>query len=234
MRDMNAEKRKPLEAWQIEDAARLKDLFIRRWGKSQELFGETFGLGRQATVGNLLNGRRALNLDQATRFARGLGCAISDFSPTLGRKIMDIAQNDNGQSNVMPGPEIRGRVPLISWVQAGVWMEIVDNFVPGDAEEWIATTYHSKAGTFALRVQGDSMEPRFPEGCIIIVEPEEDALHGKFVVAKRPGENSATFKQLVVDGGQCYLKPLNPRYSLLEFTPGTQIVGVVKRMEMEV
>ena len=234
MRDMDYDERKPLELWQKEDAARLKRLFNARWNGSQGEFGEKFGIGKQATVGNFINGRRRLTLDQVTRFANGLGCSISDISPMLAEKVAGMADYDNGQTNIMPGPRIRGRVPLISWVQAGMWMEIVDNFAPGDAEQWLDTTYNARSNTFALRVQGDSMEPRFPEGSIIIVEPNDDAVHGKFVVAKRPGENSATFKQLVVDGGRCYLKPLNPIYPLIEITAGTQIVGVVKRVEMEV
>jgi hypothetical protein len=44
-----------------------------------------------------------------------------------------------------------------------------------------------------LRVQGDSMTPDFPHGCIIVVEPELDPLPGDYVIAKN-GDDEATFK----------------------------------------
>lgn len=130
-------------------------------------------------------------------------------------------------------PLIRGYVPLISWVQAGDWQDVIDNLQPGEGE-LIETTYNAKRHTFALRVKGDSMEPRFPEGSILIVEPEEVATHGKFVVVRQNGNGEATFKQLIFDGSKTYLKPLNPRYPILEMQPDAVICGVVKRVEMDV
>lgn len=128
---------------------------------------------------------------------------------------------------------IRGYVPLISLVQAGAWQEVIDNLQPGEGE-LIETTYNARRHTFALRVKGDSMEPRFPEGSILIVEPEEPAVHGKFVIVRQNGDSEATFKQLVQDGNNLYLKPLNPRYPILEMAKDAVICGVVKRVEMDV
>jgi len=34
-------------------------------------------------------------------------------------------------------PSVKGDVGLISWVQAGAFAEVIDNFQPGDAEDWI-------------------------------------------------------------------------------------------------
>ncbi len=133
------------------------------------------------------------------------------------------------QENVIPGPDIRGKVPLISWVQAGDFAEVVDLLHPGEAFEWIETTVQQRAHTFALRVQNDSMEPDFPAGTILIVEPELDAHAGDYVIAKN-GDEEATFKQLVRDGGDWYLKPLNPRYPLKPFA-GCHVVGVVRAAE---
>lgn len=136
-------------------------------------------------------------------------------------------------SNVSEGPVLRGKIPVISWVQAGNWMNVIDNLAPGDAEKWINTTYSARRHTFALRINGDSMEPKFPEGAIIVVEPDEDPLPGKYVVVRRNNDNEATFKQLILDGGMYYLKPLNSRYPIMELTPDSTIVGVVKQMVMD-
>lgn len=113
-----------------------------------------------------------------------------------------------------PAPSIRGatemltRVPLISFVQAGDWSGVVDNFQPGDAEEWIPFPGHIGPHAFALRVNGPSMEPRFVEGDIIFVDPDREVESGDFIIAKN-GADEATFKKFYRDGDRCFLVPLN-------------------------
>nr|MBF4396130.1 LexA family transcriptional repressor [Vibrio anguillarum] len=51
--------------------------------------------------------------------------------------------------------------------------------------------------------------------------------NGNLVVAKLDNVNEATFKKLVVDSGQKYLKPLNPNYPLLPINGNCKIIGVV-------
>jgi SOS-response transcriptional repressor LexA len=137
-----------------------------------------------------------------------------------------------------PGPDIQGKVPLISWVQAGAWSSVVDNFQPGEADEWVETTVPIRQHTYALRVRGDSMtnptgeEPTFPDGTKIVVEPDAidtpDKLVGSLVIVKRSADDEATFKQLVKDAGRFYLKPINPRYPMLELREGDVLCGVVR------
>ena len=142
-------------------------------------------------------------------------------------------QNELDYGNIGEKIPLMGRVPLISAVAAGNWSEQVDNFAPGTADHWIATTVTVRQHTYALRVEGDSMEPRFPSGAILIVEPEEEARNGSFVIVRQNGAD-ATFKQLVIDGGQAFLKPLNPRYPIMEMRSDAVICGVVKQMVMDV
>lgn len=117
------------------------------------------------------------------------------------------------------------RIPLISWVQAGLWNEAVDMFEPGYAEDWKPTMEKVGQNAFALRVEGDSMEPEFPAGAIIIVDPAVEPQNGSYVIAKANGQ--ATFKRLVYDAGRAYLKPLNRDYHTIELPEDGEIVGVV-------
>lgn len=140
---------------------------------------------------------------------------------------------DGSAGNVGEKIPLGGRVPIISMVAAGNWSEAVDNLSPGVADEWIETTIPVKRHTYALKVSGDSMEPKFPDGAIIIVEPEEEARNGSYVIVRQNGAE-ATFKQLVYDGAQAYLKPLNNRYPIMPLLPDAAICGVVKQMVMDV
>ncbi len=63
---------------------------------------------------------------------------------------------------------------------------------------------------FALMALGDSMEPEFVQGDILLIEPEGHATDGSFVLAQIDGE--WIFRQLrkLADGWQ--LAALNPAY----------------------
>lgn len=113
-------------------------------------------------------------------------------------------------------------VPLISWVQAGAFTEAIED--TNNAER-IITDARVKPRTYALRVTGDSMLPLFPPGMILIIDPEMAAAHGDYVIAKN-GDNEATFKQLVKDGADWYLKPINPQYPI-KSAANIDIIGVV-------
>jgi SOS-response transcriptional repressor LexA len=134
-------------------------------------------------------------------------------------------------SNVAAGPNMGGSVPLLSSVQAGNFKEFVNNYSSVDNPvERVPTSVPVKQFTFALRVEGDSMEPDFKDGMVIIVEPELDPLPNDFVIVKNGNEES-TFKQLVKDGPDWYLKPLNDRYPIKPLTTDMRVVGVVRAVE---
>jgi len=141
-------------------------------------------------------------------------------------------------SNVAPAyfKEER-RFPVISWIQAGEWSEAIDTFQPGDADEWESSDSNVGDNAFWLRVIGDSMTApsglSIPEGHMILVDPASPADNGSLVVAKLTDSNKATFKKLVIDAGQKYLKPLNPSYRTIEINGNCRIVGVVKEAKIK-
>ena len=82
---------------------------------------------------------------------------------------------------------------------------------------------------YALRVLGDSMEPEFAEGCVIIVDPGYVPRDGAYVVVEFAGD--IFFRQLVFEGERRFLKPLNPKYGGFELTgPYTIRGGVVQQV----
>lgn len=53
----------------------------------------------------------------------------------------------------------------------------------------------------------------YPEGCIIIVEPERRSpVNGERVVAKLEGSDEVTFKVYKEEDGRRWLQPLNPHH----------------------
>lgn len=120
-------------------------------------------------------------------------------------------------SNVEPAPAVREGVPLISWIQAGSWAEASDPYHPGEADTFVPSLKPTSARAFALRVRGDSMTSphgrSYPEGSIIIVEPERRMpVNGERIVAKLANSNEVTFKVYKEEDGRRWLQPLNPSH----------------------
>ncbi|WP_444893424.1 helix-turn-helix domain-containing protein [Microbulbifer sp. TRSA001] len=169
----------------------------------------------------IFNEKRPINSRVARKIEAGLELPLGslDYDSTA-------KEASNFGSNVSPGPRIQGRVPLISWVQAGAFCESIDIFEPGDAEDWIPCPTNHSDRTYALRVSGDSMtsphpgQKSYPEGTIIFVDPDRAITNGCRVIAKLNGE--ATFKTYAEDMGKVFLRPINPIYPLMDVT-GTDI-----------
>ncbi|MCL5421113.1 MAG: XRE family transcriptional regulator [Nitrospirae bacterium] len=123
------------------------------------------------------------------------------------------------------------QIPIISWVMAGKWELVSDNFQAGDAEDWTESDVKGK-NVFALRIKGDSMEPEFREGDVVIVNPHVEAKPGDYVIVKND-EDEATFKQLKKFGDTLVLHPLNSKYEDIELKKGVKyrIVGKVVKKE---
>ena len=79
----------------------------------------------------------------------------------------------------------------------------------------------------ALMVLGDSMEPEFIEGEILVIEMSGLAEEGSFVVAE-VAEEGFIFRQLIRDGGDGWqLRALNPAYPDIVIPGLGSIKGVV-------
>ncbi len=83
----------------------------------------------------------------------------------------------------------------------------------------------SAAEPFALMVLGDSMEPEFVEGEVILIEPEGLATDGSYVLAQLGGE--WIFRQLAKQGEGWRLQALNPAYPPADIPDLGAVKGVV-------
>jgi SOS-response transcriptional repressor LexA len=111
------------------------------------------------------------------------------------------------------------RIPVLDYVQAGQWTGV--NRLPdeiSEMQETIVTDLELPPSTFALRIRGESMEPEFRTGDIVVINPTIQPRPGYFVVATCDG-GEATFKQYRSAGrnerGQDVFElwPLNPLYA---------------------
>lgn len=78
---------------------------------------------------------------------------------------------------------------------------------------------------YVLMVLGDSMEPEFKEGDVVVIEPGSHYRDGSYVIAFH--NNEYIFRQLRVISDRFYLMPLNPRYVTEQLDGPEAIKGVI-------
>lgn len=126
----------------------------------------------------------------------------------------------------------RHLIPVLGYVAAGLPIEAAENII--DWEE-ISDVLASTGEFFALKIKGDSMEPKMSDGDVIITRKQNSAEEGDYVVVLING-HEATCKRLKRYGDGVALISLNPIYEPMYFTAKdvetlpVNILGVVKEL----
>jgi SOS-response transcriptional repressor LexA len=183
--------------------SRLQKLITGRYAGVQDNLAKAAGLSK---------GRISQLLDPDQRFGESAARTL-EAKLLLPERWFDAPEVENTTA----APDIQGGVPLISWVQAGSWNEAADPLQLGEAEAWVVSIKATSPRAYALRVRGDSMTAphgkSYPEGSIIIVEPERKApINGERIIAKLDGSAEVTFKVYKEEDGRRWLQPLNPTH----------------------
>ena len=100
------------------------------------------------------------------------------------------------------------RVPVLGDVAAGIPMYVEENII--DYEE-ISFAVASQGEHFCLRVCGDSMEPKFSDGDVVIVRKQSDVDTGDIAVVLVNGDR-ATVKKIKKRPDGVMLVPLNSAF----------------------
>ena len=82
-----------------------------------------------------------------------------------------------------------------------------------------------EAEHFALQVLGTSMEPEFPDQCIVIIDPAGVAEDGAYVIANYRDE--LIFRQLRIIDERYYLVPLNDAFPTHEIAGPEEVKGII-------
>lgn len=153
------------------------------------------GIAKSA-ISRYFNGTRELPLNRIEDFARALH-TTSHF--LLG---------------VQPETQKGIQIPVLGTVAAGIPISAVEDIL--DYEE-IDPSWKSQGEFFALRIKGDSMQPKMDDGDVVIVRQQSDANNGDTVIALVNGDD-ATCKKLQKTENGIMLVSTNPNYLPMFFT----------------
>lgn len=100
------------------------------------------------------------------------------------------------------------QIPVLGTVAAGIPISAVEDIL--DYEE-VPQSWESQGEFFALKIKGDSMEPRMESGDVVIVRQQSDANSGDTVIVLVNGDD-ATCKKLQKTDNGIMLVSTNPKY----------------------
>ncbi len=100
------------------------------------------------------------------------------------------------------------QIPVLGTVAAGIPISAVEDIL--DYEE-VPQSWENQGEFFALKIKGDSMEPRMESGDVVIVKQQPDANSGDTVIVLVNGDD-ATCKKLQKTDNGIMLVSTNPKY----------------------
>jgi SOS-response transcriptional repressor LexA len=209
-------------------------------GLTLQQVGDVFGISR-SSVSEWESDRTRPSNDKLMRLAEALNTSVNELladDDNSGQKLPLIEASKRSTSDTLIAPDTSttarpsGRLPVISWVQAGEWDAIVNNLRELSGVEWVLCPFE---GDFILPVVGDSNfhpggERSYKEGERLSVSTSIEPRHRSMVIVKRKGDASAICRQLLIENdGVLMLQALNPswpeRYTKVDRE--TEIIGVV-------
>lgn len=133
--------------------------------------------------------------------------ALADYFGVLKSDLIEETSRYQKRSNVT-------RIPVLGSVRAGIPSEAIEDII--DYEE-IPQKMAKNGEYFGLRVCGNSMEPKFSDGDVVIVQKQADVNSGDIAIVMING-NDATMKKIKKNSDGIALIPTNSEYDVMFFT----------------
>ena len=187
------------------------------------------------TIGSQISERRKLLKLNQRDVAKKVGINRSDLSriendkrvgmpESLLHKLAEVLkvpisyfyEEEPKESKLGIPPDFRN-LPLYGSIKAGTPIDVEENF-----EGYVAIPGH-----YAVRVEGDCLEPKIQEGDILAIRKQTTAENGDIVIARYKGE--VTTKQFFKRKDYIELKPFNPKYKPIR-SKEVEIIGKVVRI----
>ncbi len=129
------------------------------------------------------------------------------------------------------------RIPVLGSIPAGIPIELIEDII--DYEDISEDMLKGGKEYFALKVKGNSMEPKYLNGDTIIVLKQNDCESGQDCIVMVNGDDG-TFKRVFKSDNGITLQPLNNEYMPVFYSnkevisKPVRILGVVKEIRRSV
>ena len=139
-----------------------------------------------------------------------------------------LGNTDNPANNKIHRIKVYGSVP------AGIPLEAIENIIGW--EEISMDLVRDGSEYIALKVKGNSMNPKYLDGDIVIIRLQPNCESGQDAVVFVNGYD-ATLKRVLKNESSIILQPLNPEYETKVYKPGDEpitILGIVVELRRKI
>jgi len=163
---------------------------------------------------------------------------VGTLSPIANFFAVSISQligDEPLPTNRIPGtynPGVQGwkQIPLLGWDQVVQWPQLTEHSQP---LQTISADLELGQNAYGVTIKDTTMEPRFPEGTILVIDPSLDPNNRDFAIVHIEGQPLPSFKQILIDGHYIYLKPLNPDFKTILLDKPHKFLGVMVQSRMD-
>jgi len=197
--------------------------------KFQAQADEITGICRRTGLApDALAARVAIKSETMRKIARGYQKASAQLLQALRNVELSV-----GESRIVRvNQEFPRRVPVVSWARAGQALDYGD--LCNQIDESVETDCRD-ANSFALILEGDSMEPEFYAGDLVVFAPNVEPRNGDFVVCRLANNSGVLFKRLRrtgPEGSVIRLESLNVSYQPIEY-PAAEVRYIYPAVDMK-
>lgn len=162
----------------------------KKRGMSQLELAEATGYTNYSSISKIEDGKVDLPQSKIILFAKALG--------TTPAHLMGWRDDEKINSNKEIKKSKGIRIPVLGRVIAGIPVDAIEEII--DYEE--IDEHMAQGGDFyGLQIKGDSMEPRFVEGDVVIVRKQNDIDNGQIGIVLVNGDEATVKKIKKVDNG---------------------------------
>ncbi len=185
-------------------------------GISQEALAQRLGYKNKSTIAKIETGINDIVQSKVIEFANELNTTVSF--------LMGWEDSPTKKSGV--------KINVLGRVAAGIPITAIENII--DTEE-ISQEMAADGEYFALKIKGDSMEPKISDSDIVIVRKQDFADDGDLVIALINGDDAVCKRLKKYEDGIALIS-FNPKYDPLYFNKDeiinkpVQIIGKVKEL----
>lgn len=191
--------------------------YLQEQNKTQLELSKYVGVSNTA-VNNWVAGYSTPRMDKIDKICQFFHITRTDLLEDHNKLIPSPTAIKDGIASANPL-----RIPVVGEIAGGTPIEAIYNQIdPDDPNTWeeIPSEW-TRSGKvfFALKVEGDSMEPDIPDGTIAIIE-QTYAWHNNHVMAVYVNGYNATLKKVKIESnGILSLIPFNHQHETRIFTP---------------
>ena len=144
------------------------------------------------------------------------------FSVSLDQ-LMGLSPLD--KNNIQAHTQESISLPIISWKESVSYKRILSSINEENWDNWILTEKPISEFSFGLKTK-HHLEPRFPTGSILIVEPDLEVCEGDLVIVHYKNANETSIREVFFDGNKRKFLNIN-NSNLSDEECETSIIGVV-------